>query len=444
MTSRFTGTFLSTSRLSNSVPVGRVRVCLITPGQPSTNPRLVKEADALADAGYDVRVICGYWAPWALDADRQMLQRRRWSPIYVGGLRTTELRYLWTRACHRASRAVLNLRSTATMIQERAVARVVPELRRAALRVPADLYIAHNLGALPAAIAAAQAHGARVAFDAEDFHSAERHHGAPPMPMDDAVEAIERRYLGRCDYTTAASPGIADAYASKYAIPRPRPILNVFPRAHRPDVFRQPAPDPGPMRLYWFSQTIGPDRGLEDAVDAMGALRHVAMELHLRGVWQPGFQDRIAGRCRSLGVDPARIVAHPPAPPDEMVRLAAPYDIGLALEQPVSRNREICLTNKIFTYLLAGNAVVGTATEGQAPVLARLRDAGFAYRPGDVPALAAGLRQWWTDHRRLEAARRAAWLWGEREYNWDVEQQKFLTVVASVLERPMRAAMTAS
>jgi len=29
-------------------------VCLVTPGQPSTNPRLVKEADALAEAGYDV------------------------------------------------------------------------------------------------------------------------------------------------------------------------------------------------------------------------------------------------------------------------------------------------------------------------------------------------------------------------------------------------------
>ena len=27
------------------------RICLLTPGQPSTNPRLVKEADALADAG---------------------------------------------------------------------------------------------------------------------------------------------------------------------------------------------------------------------------------------------------------------------------------------------------------------------------------------------------------------------------------------------------------
>ena len=29
-----------------------IRICLVTTGQPSTNPRLVKEADALAAEGY--------------------------------------------------------------------------------------------------------------------------------------------------------------------------------------------------------------------------------------------------------------------------------------------------------------------------------------------------------------------------------------------------------
>ena len=39
------------------------RICLVTPGQPSTNPRLVKEADALCEAGYDVQVVaCKYQA----------------------------------------------------------------------------------------------------------------------------------------------------------------------------------------------------------------------------------------------------------------------------------------------------------------------------------------------------------------------------------------------
>jgi len=38
------------------------RVCLVTTGQPACNPRLVKEADALAEAGFDVHVVAAYSA----------------------------------------------------------------------------------------------------------------------------------------------------------------------------------------------------------------------------------------------------------------------------------------------------------------------------------------------------------------------------------------------
>src|SRR6185369_7748543 len=47
-------------------------VVLITPGQPSSNPRLLKEALALFKAGYKVTVIYCFWAAWA-DADDEKL-----------------------------------------------------------------------------------------------------------------------------------------------------------------------------------------------------------------------------------------------------------------------------------------------------------------------------------------------------------------------------------
>src|SRR5260370_1251501 len=82
------------------------------------------------------------------------------------------------------------------------------------------------------------------------------------------AEQVERESLPQCCYVTAASPGIAGAYASKYGIPTPTSILNVFPLAERPLRFRETRPD-GPLRLYWFSQTIGPGRGLENVIRAM-------------------------------------------------------------------------------------------------------------------------------------------------------------------------------
>src|SRR5580692_10063341 len=51
------------------------RVCLITPGHLSTNPRIVKEADALSEAGYEVTVIAADYMQWARRADAEFAGR---------------------------------------------------------------------------------------------------------------------------------------------------------------------------------------------------------------------------------------------------------------------------------------------------------------------------------------------------------------------------------
>src|SRR5712664_4131585 len=82
-----------------------MRICLLTPGQPSTNPRLVKEADALAEAGFDVHVVYAHWADWAAETDRELLASRRWKWSCVGGSpRGQAARYRWTRLRHGLSR----------------------------------------------------------------------------------------------------------------------------------------------------------------------------------------------------------------------------------------------------------------------------------------------------------------------------------------------------
>jgi glycosyltransferase involved in cell wall biosynthesis len=116
-----------------------------------------------------------------------------------------------------------------------------------------------------------------------------------------------------------------------------------------------------------------------------------------------------------------------------MIRAAAEFDVGLALEQPASPNRDLCLTNKIFSYLLAGNAVAATATRGQKPILDAVGRAGFLYEPGDVDALVRGLRLWCDDRRELQQARREAWSCGTRQFNWDLEKKKLVEIVNGVL-----------
>ena len=409
-----------------------MRVCLITPGQPSINPRLVKEADALHDAGYEVRVLCSHYVPWADEVDKELLASRPWRCTYVGGEpQRASPTYYWTRARHAAARGGLRLWRASSFLQRRLLDRVAPELEAAALRTPADLYIAHYTGALPSAALAASRHGAKLGFDAEDleFGSYDRDQG--PSPHDLVVGRVQGQFLPQCDYITASSPGIAEAYAARYRLPLPATVLNVFPLAQRPPRFRATAGD-GPLTLYWFSQTIGLDRGLPDAVRALGSLRGRRIELHIRGELRETTRRELFALAASAGVDRNQIVLHPPGPPEEMVRLSAEYDVGLALEQPANESRKICLTNKIFTYLLAGNAVAATATQSQRALMAKIGGAGFCFEREDLHALATNLLVWYEDRKALDRTRRQAWDWGTRELNWDLEKQKFLDLVSAV------------
>ena len=408
----------------------RPRVCLITTGQPSTNPRLVKEADALVEIGCDVHVVAAHWAGWAKNTDRALMASRSWTLTFIDWSReAAPVTHAFSRIRHWAARKSVRLAPTNALALA-AFSRVGPELSRAASREPANLYIAHNLGALPAALAAADAHGAPVGFDAEDFHSGQLTNDSD-AGWRTFVRETERRLLPRCTYVTAAAPGIAAAYQALCGV-RPVTVLNVFPLRERPASLRMSSAG-DPLRLYWFSQTIGPDRGLEDAVRAMGMLRGARIRLNLRGVWQSGYEGRLRGLAAECGVSADAIVTEPPAPPDHMVQLAAQADVGLALEPGSTVNNDVAISNKVYTYILAGNAVVASNTSGQSRAVADLKGAAVTYAAGSAESLAAVLNSWSGDRQALQHARAAAWRLGERRFNWDVEKKEFLRAAEGAL-----------
>jgi glycosyltransferase involved in cell wall biosynthesis len=419
------------------------KICLLTPTQPSVNPRIVKEADALAEAGHQVHVLCGHTVPWADESDATLLRQRKWICSYVGG-EPGSLQHWWTRARHGAVRRFPSTWKLAGGVARCALARITPELRAAAVRVEAELYVAHYVGALAAAGEAARDRSALLAFDAEDFESGYYEHESGPRVIDRLTERIERQFLCQCCYVTAASAGIGAAYASKYGLENPTTILNVFPHCERPLQFRETDGD-APLTLYWFSQTIGGDRGLEDVVGAMALLPECNIELHLRGRWASGYEDSFLRFAADRGLQAGKIRFCPPASAEEMIRLSAEYDVGLALERPVSPNRDMCLTNKIFSYLLAGNAIAASSTTGQKAIVEKLGAAGFLYEPGDCETLARGLRVWHDDRARLQYARREAWSFGTHTFNWDLEKKKLIGLVDSIFsERNTGVAATSS
>ena len=193
-------------------------VCLITPGHPSKNPRLVKEADALAEAGYDVHVIAGDYHPWGSAADQQY-QNRPWTLDRVSyGAKAPLLRQAYLGGRKRVAELLERwLPWEIDDLNLRAHHWAVPELSARARSVPADLFIAHYLPALPAALHASEKQGAKVGFDAEDFHRGQFHEAEWETPKAVRTRWFEETYLPRCDYVTAASPGIASVKSTRCA-----------------------------------------------------------------------------------------------------------------------------------------------------------------------------------------------------------------------------------
>jgi glycosyltransferase involved in cell wall biosynthesis len=413
------------------------RICLVTSAHISYNPRIVKEADALSEAGYEVSVIALTLEDSKVEIDMNTVHGRLWT------FRSLDVRrnkfpavVRWLRASLRQwlCRKVLSGRS-AQGTRDRAYSRYLGELTRASQLENAELYIAHNLPALPAAAAAASTFNSKLGFDAEDYHRGEfRDTTSSDFSL---TKQIEEYYIPRCDYLTAASVGIADAYLDALNVRRPIPILNVFSRTARNEGFD--SSDIGKERrgtglsLYWCSQTIGSDRGLDDALEAIQRLRPFA-HLHIRGTWAEGYEDTFMQRVRELDIAKWVHVAAA-VPPNELIARAAQHDVGLALEPGDRPNNRIAASNKLFTYLSAGIAVAATNVPGQADVLREIDGAGFLYPPGQSEALAAGLRQWLDHPAQLLDAKQQSNEAGKTRYCWEVESKKLVYAVTQLLNR---------
>ena len=407
-------------------------VCIVTPGYLSSTPRVVKEADALQAAGMAVRVV-HTWG--GLDRkrrhDRDLLQGKdwavdtvKWSPDRLGELGT----YVRYTAQRRLAQWMPTELWSATRVAEQVQHRVYPALARRAAQEPADLYIGHYPAGLAAAAHGADEHGALLGYDAEDYHVGQQPDNQPRI---ERTDFLERRYLSECAHVTAASEGIASALADRYDIDPPLVVHNMFPWTKRETLDEKTKARKGEaLSLCWFSQAVGLNRGLQDAIRAAGLL-DAPVQLHFRG----GLPDEVERKLTSVAEESGvaeQLHFHPQVPPDELLSRTAEHDVGLALEQGHTPNRALCVTNKLFYYPLAGLAVAATDVPGQRRLLEGHAAFSGLYDPGDLEGLAAVLRRW-TDRDALTEAKTSALEIAQTTWNWEQERKKLVDQVSRVL-----------
>ena len=405
-------------------------ICIVSSGQPSANPRLVKEALALFAAGHKVKVIYCPLSIWADPFDKQLFQSYpgiEWVKVGVHPLED-RWKYRYTRFRQKLFQFLFKLAGDKFNAAVRSMALFSQELSGATKKQQADLYIGHNLGALPAVVKAARHHGAIAAFDFEDFHRGEDLENSPNWKR---AKQVEDSYVPSLTFATAASPLIAREYQSLYPAISITTINNCFPLSY---AVNEPGALPlAPLKLFWFSQTIGAKRGIETVIEAMGMIGDSKIELSLLGNCPVETKDYFLGIMKKNGVDSAQVKFLPVVEEKEIARIASMHHIGLACEVPHILNRELCLTNKVFMYLLAGNAIVFSKTRAQAAFLEETPGIGLAYQPDDASQLSKLLGTYLDDPALLQQHRIAALKLGIQSLNWDIEKQSLLRKVGEML-----------
>ena len=413
--------------------MGGKNIVLLTGNSLRSNPRVVKEASVLTEDGYEV-IVHGAWSSeQGAETDSSLAGRGGYS--FVPLLPPDTLEGKLHRLVQRAARKFMPWSKWSFGLMPLV-------LEREAKRLKPNLVIAHSEPALFAALAL-HSRGTKVGVDMEDWFSEdlppEARRGRPIHLLREA----EKRLLGCAAHATCTTEAMADALVAEYGCPRPGRIYNVFPAPVIPDpvplVDRSPAakslggtPSRGTSlrSIHWFSQTLGPGRGLEDLFSAASGIDG-DFEIHLRGSrggYTAWLESVVPEALRS------RVFIHELVSNEELPQRIAEHDIGFAGEATSIRSRNLTATNKIFQYLQSGLSVVASDTAGQQEVAARARGAVRLYRSGSRTELQQALREWLESPEKLAAAKAAAREAAAAEFHWEKEKTRFLGAVAAALD----------
>lgn len=405
------------------------RILILSSSHLCRNPRVLKEATTLGEAGYAVTLLSVSTRPEFERCDRELLANRPFQRVVIN---YSDPDRRLASFCQRAATYAARWACVRLGWQLAQALGPAHALLRAARRIPADLTIAHTEIPLWAAEHLSCA-GRRCAVDFEDWYSedllpADRR--SRPLRL---LRQAESSAMAHGAYTSTTSDCLAAELAEAYGGAAPVTIRNSFPlqprsRLDRPDSSNAPS-------LVWFSQTVGPGRGLEMLLPAWARTRQPS-SLHLIGEVRPAYRETLLGL---LPADRRRqLFFTPPVPPEELPATLTGFDVGLALEARTPRSRDLTITNKILQYLNAGLAILATRTAGQTEVMRAAPGCGELIGDETTDALAVQLDRLLGYRARLRSLQAAARSAAEREFCWEQDSPRLLQSVATAL----RAART--
>ncbi len=429
------------------------KILILMGGHLCNGPRPCKEADALAAAGHDVMVAGVWFDRQFVQRDYVLLKTKSWQFYPILDFRGITLLQTCQRGLIRLqAKLAQQLFVKANLLSLPLLGYGARAMLRFAQQYRADLTIVHSEVGLWVG-RKLQQQGYQVGVDFEDWFSEDLLPAAKANRPITWIKTLEAELARHCRYCLTTSQAMATAMATAYACAEPTVIYNAFPRSDRPQIWDSPIWNSlawdytvrdylvrdcpawdHPVRgyqdrhnlsvpsLHWFSQTIGPGRGLETLLAALPQVQ-APVEIHLRGNCPGGYRDWLMALVPDGWQD--RIFLHETVDNHHLPARIAEHDMGLALETPQIPSRNLTVTNKLFQYLEAGLAVIATDTAGQREVLQQHPQAGHLIPANDPIALAQVINHWMRHPDELWQAKQAA-KQASVELSWETQAEKLV------------------
>ncbi|MCB0696260.1 MAG: glycosyltransferase [Chitinophagaceae bacterium] len=396
-------------------------IVIVTDQHLSANPRVWKEADALARNGYEVEIITRANNAMRKKKDMAILQKLHPSVRYSPVVNAIKAEIPALRDIYYRSRLKLVLLAKRLGFESRYLLSTDPDkIYTESLSRNADLYIAHVECGLFVGKHLIQK-GKKVAFDFEDWYSRDY---LSPVRAVKLLSSLELHALQHGVYVTCPSVAMADALKQTYNVAdKPEALYNGFADSPVQEVAN--LRDDSMVNMVWFSQRVGPGRGLEKIAAVLKEV-NTKVKLTLIGDCPPEYEATL----NDVFPKEHKLELVPPVSHTELDNMLQQFDIGLALEEiyPESRNKTI--TNKILQYLQAGIKVLATNTDGQVEVAGCFPSSVRTVRTNDTTGWAAELDALIAEPVEREKIKEVY----HKHFSWAAQEVKLLSLVEKALK----------
>lgn len=453
------------------------RVVMFVTNDVRWDVRVQREATTLAEAGYEVTVIGR-----PSDPATQAVASETWNGITIlrvpvpGGLRRRLLEAGAGRAALARPEAAPRLVPAPKAPASRATspARLLVRTVRATSRIPvigslvrgldflarwrfgvmawgraaaqaappADVWHAHDLSGIPAALYARARHGGRLVYDAHELFTEAGDTASRPRWARAVLRRYERRAILAADGVVTVNDGLA-AELRRIAEPRRLVVVRNTPPAPRSllapsDRLRAALSLPAGTRIVLYHGGFQRDRGLPELITAMGT---PGLELaHLVLMGSGPMAAELRGRADATAVA-GRVHVIPPVPPEVLGEWVASADVGAMPNQPRTANERISTPNKLYECLAAGIPVVSSDFPERRRIIVEDPDGplGALCDPTDPDSIGGALRAILDLDQETTAGLRARCLEAARlRWNWETQAATLLGLYAGIAPAPVQ------